>query len=214
MPDNNKLKSFIAEGLLELQGHKSEFPISYSNKLGLRVNLMPDVKTARSFIEQSFIMSDATVTEFKWFASYEPVAEWLTDNETKGLILIGSTGTGKSRILNSTIPIAFSMLQPNGIIIQPVTSYDLSATNFRRLLEKQYISIDEIGRECIGNDFGSKFEMLEIIADHCEKHGKLFFATTNFTYKQLIERYGEPCIMRLRKLCKWVEVVGDNMRSK
>lgn len=212
MADNNKLKSFIAEGLEELQSHKSEFPVSYFNKLGLRVNLMPNIETARQFIEQSFILSDASISKFQWYKSYESVAEWLTDNENKGIVLIGSTGTGKSRILNSTIPIAFSMLKPNGIIVQPVTSYDLSANNFRRLLERKYISIDEIGRECVGNDYGIKFEMLEIIADHCEKHGKLFFATTNLTYKQLIERYGEPCIMRLRKLCKWVEVTGQSMR--
>lgn len=207
-----QLSDLIKSGLDELTAHQSDFPVSYSNKKGLHVKLMPSIRSAQSFIQQTFIDTDQTIREFEWFMSYNSVAEWMVDNNSQGLILIGNTGTGKSRLLNSVIPIAFSLLEPKPLIIQPVCAYDLSTANFRKLLDKTFIAIDEIGREPVGNDYGSKFEMLEIIADHCEKQGKLFFATTNLSYDQLIIRYGEPCVLRLKKLCKWVEITGKSKR--
>lgn len=207
----NEISKLIKEGLTELTQHDSDFPVSFINKRVPHIKLMPNITTAKEFIKQTFIESDYTVKEFEWLQNYDKVAQWLCDNESMGIILLGYTGTGKSRFLNSTIPIAFSLLE-RPLIIQPVCAYDLSTQNFRKLLEKTFIAIDEIGREPVGNDYGSKFEMLEIIADHCEKYGKLFFATTNFTYDQLLARYGEPCLKRLIKLCKWIEFTSKSKR--
>ena len=146
---------------------------------------------------------------FKWNPAYDIICSYMADNENKGLVMVGSCGTGKSIILNSALPILFNMSR---FVMCPVTAYDLSAHNFRKLLQRKFIAIDEIGREFIGNDYGSKFEMLEIIADHCEKNGKLLFLTSNLSYEALLTRYGEPCIDRLKKICKWVEFTGESCR--
>ena len=45
----------------------------------------------------------------EWLAEYDQIINWLTDNQGKGLLLIGPPGVGKSEICMKVIPLIFRM---------------------------------------------------------------------------------------------------------
>ena len=45
----------------------------------------------------------------EWLAEYDQKVNWLTDNQGKGLVLIGPPGVGKSEICMKVIPLIFRM---------------------------------------------------------------------------------------------------------
>ena len=46
----------------------------------------------------------------EWLADYDQIVNWLTDNQGKGLLLIGPPGVGKSEICMKVIPLIFRMV--------------------------------------------------------------------------------------------------------
>jgi len=185
----------------------------YSQKRRHKFSICNNISSAKEFIKQTFIESDETVLNFKWEKEYQGVAEWLVNNKGKGLCMIGASGKGKSRIMYSTVPIGMYALSPSRIL-RPVKAYDLHPSMFRSYLaETTYIAIDEIGREPLANEYGVKYEMLEIVADHCEHYGKLLFLTSNIPYENLVLRYGQPCVDRITKICKTIIFTGETNRN-
>ena len=45
----------------------------------------------------------------EWLTEYDQIVNWLTDNQGKGLVLIGPPGIGKSEISMKVIPLIFRM---------------------------------------------------------------------------------------------------------
>ena len=45
----------------------------------------------------------------EWLTEYDQIVNWLTDNQGKGLVLIGPPGVGKSEICMKVIPLIFRM---------------------------------------------------------------------------------------------------------
>ena len=54
-------------------------------------------------------LEEVMLHKAEWLSEYDQIANWLTDNQGKGLLLIGPPGVGKSEICMKVIPMIFRM---------------------------------------------------------------------------------------------------------
>lgn len=147
--------------------------------------------------------------DMKWMSAYDEVGNWLRENNGKGLFLYGGVGLGKSVLARIVIPAILLKYHR-----KVVTVYDAQGMNdnLDEVLRKRIICIDDIGTEDIKNDYGNKRHALFEVLDSAEKHGKLVIVTTNFTLDELVAKYGDRVIDRIKALTKRVMFTGKSFR--
>lgn len=177
-------------------------------KVSKEYSLFNTEEQARAIIEKTFIDS-GFVKKFVWYDGYDKICKWMVNTQGKGLFLVGNTGLGKTRLL-LTITYAF---YERGLVVKPYKSYQLTSELANELLTKPVIAIDEIGREPLGNNYGVKYEPLEILIDGCESSGITLIATSNLKSEKLIERYGQPIYNRLIANCETIVFKGESLRK-
>ena len=124
-----------------------------------------------------------------WLPEYDKVAEWLSDNKGRGLLCIGNCGRGKSVIcarLNSC---------------------------YEEYVQYKIISVDDVGIEPVASVYGEKHSYFTELVDAAEKMDKLLVITSNMNIEELLERYGERTIDRLRALTTVVVFKGESLRK-
>lgn len=138
------------------------------------------------------------------------VAEWLTDNQRKGLLLIGMCGRGKSLMAMYVLPLILARYIG---VITTVTSMSRAIRMTDEMLRKNYLVLDDVGVEQRYNDYGTERNTLDEIVDNAERHGYLLILTTNLTKKEMIEKYGERTMDRLNKITKTIVYEGNSFRT-
>jgi len=73
--------------------------------------------------------------------------------------------------------------------------------------------IDELGSEMQFNDYGEKCEGFNLVINAAERYNRPMFITTNLTEEQILSRYGERTLDRLRQLCLTVRFTGESLRK-
>lgn len=152
----------------------------------------------------------------QWLPGYDRIAEWLTDNKGRGLLVVGTPGLGKSLICQKILPV---ILGNGGRRIPSVAATDIKA-RFDELMKAHIAIIDDLGKEPrkhFGNTDNSFFEL----CNNAERTGKLLVITTNLSttpvsdprYPDSIEqRYGADVLDRLKAITKMVRLEGDSLR--
>ena len=137
------------------------------------------------------------------------VAEWLTNNEHKGLFLYGTCGRGKTFLARYVLPMIFkeSMGKLPGYFDM---TYAVRHTD--EVLRESIIILDDLGTEQKYQEYGTVRDTLAEIVDTAEKQGKMLIVTTNLTGKMLEEAYGTRTYDRLLKLTKRVKYTGESFR--
>ena len=146
----------------------------------------------------------------QWLPEYEIIAEWLADNNYRGLLCYGDCGRGKSLITQRILPIIFQHW--HGLIMNTVSMTELS-TQFKEISERKIISIDDIGTESIANQYGEKHDYFCELVDLAERKQKLIVISTNLSLKEIEERYGQRTIDRLHALTTTVLFKGKSLRK-
>lgn len=147
--------------------------------------------------------------EMVWLPEYAEVGEWLEDNDGKGLFLYGGIGLGKSILARYVIP---------AILIKycrkVVTVYDAQQMNdhLDELLKRKIICIDDAGIEEAAVQYGNRRMAFLEVADAAEKHGKLLIVTTNLTHDELVAKYGDRSLDRIKAVTKRVLFKGKSLR--
>ena len=147
----------------------------------------------------------------EWLPEYETIATWLSDNKGKGLLCLGDGGRGKTfvceRILLSIIEHIYPYLKTN--IIRGYTI----ASDYSECLGG-VLFIDDIGVEMDSRSYGEKRNVFNQIVDDAERNKWLLIVTTNLTIDEIIKKYGERTMDRLRALTKPVVFKGNTLRNK
>lgn len=176
-----------------------------------------ECKKALSYYFQKL---DVTTTDFQWLPEYNEIADWMTDTQGKGLLLMGACGRGKSTILLSAMPIMF--FRKFDMIIRPESAKEINmpdpkqgklTVGWQKILKRWCIDIDELGTEDKETNYMEPYEPFNKIIDESEKLVKLLFVSTNLTKEQLLQRYGERCFDRLVRLCRVVDFDGSSFRK-
>lgn len=184
-----------------------------------------ELTEARQLFEQIFTAVDGTVKYYQTLEEYYQVFRWMQNTEGKGLLLMGSCGRGKSVIASGIIPVLFRM---KGMILHPVHAQDMHKPTPQQpylgygqrpetwldyLQRTGHPIIDELGSEMQFNDYGEKCEGFNLVINAAERYNRPMFITTNLTEEQILSRYGERTLDRLRQLCLTVRFTGESLRK-
>lgn len=144
-----------------------------------------------------------------WLNEYKEIADWLSDNKGKSLLLIGGCGVGKSVIGMRIIPHLF--LKILGKHFEPI-----SATRFARLpevkRERLVWFIDDLGTERQVKNFGTELDNVTDLFENLESYGGCAVVTTNLTSEDFRERYGDRNYDRVRSRFRIVAINHESMR--
>ena len=145
----------------------------------------------------------------EFLPEYQSVAKWLENNEGRGLFLYGNCGRGKTIIAQYVVP-AILLKYCRKV----VACYDAQEMNekLNEVLQRKLLCIDDIGTEDVSVVYGNKrLAFLEVV-DAAEKQGKLLIVTSNLNHEQLVEKYGDRAMDRIRATTKRILFVGDSLR--
>ena len=145
----------------------------------------------------------------EWLPEYELVADWLSDNKGKGLLLAGSCGRGKTLIATRILPVFFHEFKR---VYSIYNSYDLNSKQ-REVFTSHFLCIDDLGVENESVQYGERRNVFVELIDSVEKKGKLLVVTTNLTPTEIEEKYGTRTIDRLYSCCTIVEFNGASLRK-
>lgn len=146
----------------------------------------------------------------QWLPEYDNIVSWLEDNNERGLLCIGNCGRGKTLITQKILPVLFRHYHRK--IVNTVTATNLSK-KFNELSELKIISIDDVGFEGIGNNYGEKHLYFAELVDLAEREDKMLIISTNLSVSEIREKYGERTIDRLRAITKPVLFTGESLRK-
>ena len=180
---------------------------------GMGYNLLPEKTYIRMQDARENVMKGIkyfTNSEPVWNDEYEDVCNWLTDNNGRGMLVIGTCGTGKTLICGKIIPVLINCLC--NLIVYPYNSQDMNQ-RLDDIKSKHLIYIDDIGIENISNQYGNKRMAFPEIVDDAEKNSKILIGTSNLSIEELQEKYGIRTIDRLRAIVDVVVFTGTSLRK-
>lgn len=153
-----------------------------------------------------------TAEHAQWLPEYEHVAEWLSDNNGRGLLLVGNCGLGKSLLCRKVIPMIINFYYRK--IVSTFDATDLNKKSMtNEILSSHLMCIDDLGSENELNDFGTKRIVFCELADLAEKQGKMLLITTNLSEEELRQKYGERTIDRLHAITRKIVFRGNSLRG-
>ena len=146
---------------------------------------------------------------YKWLPEYEKVAQWLKNNQNRGLLCYGSCGRGKSVICCKVLPVLLSHYHD-----KIITVVDAQTMNDRldEVKRNHLLCIDDVGTESVSVNYGNKRMAFSEIVDEAEKKGKLLVITTNLSLSELKDKYGERTFDRLKSITTPVLFKGESLR--
>lgn len=148
--------------------------------------------------------------QIQWLPEYDEVANWLADNQGRGLFLYGNCGRGKSLLIRYVLP---------AIILQHcrkvVSVYDIQEMNAHpdEVMSKTLIALDDIGTEEVINHYGNRRLAFAEIMDVAEKQNKLVLISSNLNEQSLRTTYGDRTLDRIKSTTRRVLFRGDSLRK-
>lgn len=147
----------------------------------------------------------------RWLPEYAEVADWLSNNQGKGLLCMGDCGRGKTQITRDILPRIFNCYLR--LAYNYCTAKQLK-DEFDKMSRYKIICIDDIGTEAKVKSYGNTRDYIEDLVDQCEQDHKLLICSTNLTADELLQRYDLRVFDRLKALCRRVVFEGDSMRDE
>lgn len=146
----------------------------------------------------------------RWLPEYDEVAAWMSTNQGRGLLCLGSCGRGKSLICAKILPVLLNFYNRR---IMPV--FDAQEMNRipDEVIKNKLMVIDDLGTENVSVKYGERRMVFPELCDAAEKQGKMIVVTTNLSLSELRDKYGERTIDRLRAVAKPVLFSGESLRK-
>ncbi len=160
------------------------------------------------------------------------IVKWIKGEETskiinplKGLVISGSTGTGKSLILDvlsflgymiqvqyqgKTFPLSFQVLHA-----QDLNQAFAKTGCLDSFVNRQVLCIQDLGSEARETLYmGNRQEVLKsVLEQRGDKRGQFTFISTNLTENQIQDYYGDRVASRLKQLCNTIYLTGKDRRK-
>lgn len=158
------------------------------------------------------------------YVIYDSDCAWNLD---KGILLIGSYGTGKSILLKAYVNILqrFADSDLGQSMKTKVFKFDSAQNIFNEILEysggklplrliNSGLCIDELGRETKkAINYGTETTpVIDLLLERYSK-GLPTFGTSNFSLQGLTDEYGQVIGDRLRSMFNFVEMIGKSRRK-
>lgn len=146
-----------------------------------------------------------------WLPEYDKVAEWLTNNNGKGLMLYGNCGRGKSLLTRYAIP---ALIRAFCQRIVSVVDCGSQQVNIDEILRRKFISLDDIGVEVDRIDYGTRRNIVvEAINKAQDNPDTMLIMSSNLSGDAIRKRYGDRIYDRVKYLCHRVAFKGQSLRK-
>jgi len=145
-----------------------------------------------------------------WLPEYDKVAEWLNDNEGRGLCLYGTNGTGKTILIQKVIPILLHAYCRRSF--KCFNYFDLNTIDDEKM-KLRHLSIDDVGMENECVSFGNKRWIFPEIMDIAEKRNSIIIFSSNLNGQGLCDKYGVRTFERIVATTKRIEVNHKSLRK-
>lgn len=170
------------------------------------------IPNAREELQQSMTAVLSRMGEnLIWLPEYDKVAEWLSNNNGKGLLLYGNCGRGKSLMVRYAIPAIF-----RAFLRRVVTVVDCGSPqpNIDEILRRKFVVLDDIGTEVDHVDFGTRRNIVvEEINKAQDKPDTMLIMSTNLSGELIQQRYGDRIFDRIKYLCCRIPFNGQSLRK-
>ena len=148
--------------------------------------------------------------ELVWIEEYDQVAQWLSGNNGKGLLLYGVCGRGKSLLVRYALPMIFRTFLNRIVTIVDCGS---PGVNIDNVLTRKFIGLDDIGVEAERMEFGTKRNIVAEVFNKAQDNTEtMIIASTNLSYDMLRDRYGDRILDRIKYLCYRIPFNGNSLR--
>jgi DNA replication protein DnaC len=148
--------------------------------------------------------------DFVWLPEYDQVAEWLDNNRGRGLCLYGNNGTGKTILVKKVIPAL--IFRYCGKIVSCFNYFDLNA-NADTAINRRFVSIDDVGLETEGINFGNKRWVFPEVMDIAEKRKNIVIFSSNLNGQGFSDKYGVRTFERIVATTKRIEFNHSSFRK-
>lgn len=169
------------------------------------------IPNAREELEKAMTVVMSSMGEtLVWLPEYDRVAEWLSDNHGKGLLLFGSCGRGKSLLVRYAIPMLIRAFCQR---IVSVVDCGSQQGNIDEILRRKLISLDDIGVEVDRVDYGTRRNIVvEAINKAQDNPDTMVIMSSNLSGDAIRERYGDRIFDRVKYLCHRISFNGQSLR--
>lgn len=169
------------------------------------------IPQARMELVSALITISKTIGErLAWLPEYDQVAKWLGNTNGKGLFLYGNCGRGKSLLARYAIPMIYRRCLNRVFSVADCAS---PIANIDELLQRKFVVLDDIGRDTTFSTYGNRRDgVMEIISRAEAERDMLLVITSNFGQKELIEKYGDRTVDRIKYLCERIPFNGKSYR--
>ena len=152
-----------------------------------------------------------------WLPEYNQVADWLSDNGGRGLLLFGANGRGKTVIAARILPVVFEYhLHVKHYVAKSIQLADVFRDKYERglLTYRPVVVIDDFGAESVASEYGQRRDLFSEAVDNAESNSQLFIATTNLLPQEIKQRYGARTLDRLHGITTSVCFAGESLRRR
>lgn len=146
----------------------------------------------------------------RWNSGYDKIASWLSDNKTKGLMLVGDCGLGKSLIGMRIIPLLLNHYCQRVVTVCTVAELNKAPDE---IMAHHIIYVDDVGTEDVSNNYGNRRIPFAELVDAAERNGKLLMFSTNLNDTLIEQKYGKRVFDRLHAVVRKITITGQSMRK-
>lgn len=183
-------------------------------------------------------VSSITKDNFVYNEGIKDIISWMQNNHGLGLLICGSTGTGKTTIIKAllrafnTFPVIYDHIQKKKSCkeLKMINAKDLvlSKEEFSAkysfygdgdigkrpefIVQKKFFAIDDVGRETMKNDYGIKKMPIQDIIEDIDSKKKMVLMSANLKIGELVKKYDDRTIDRILKNFAVVEFDGKSLR--
>lgn len=170
------------------------------------------VPNARQELEQAMTAILSSMGErLEWLPEYDRVADWLADNNGKGLFLFGNCGRGKSLLARYAIP---AIIRAFSRRIVSVVDCGSQQVNIDEILRRKLIVLDDVGVEVDRIDYGTRRNVVvEAINKAQDDPATMLIMSSNLSGEAIRDRYGDRIYDRVKYLCHRVAFNGQSLRK-
>lgn len=145
-----------------------------------------------------------------WLKEYDLIADWLTDNQGRGLLLYGKKGNGKSVMARLVIPAVLLKC-----LNKVVHAYDMNEMDkyLDEALSFTFVTLDDVGTESEVIVYGKRRKAFNELMDNAEKYGKMLIVTSNLSKDDFMNDYDDRVFDRMSKTMRLIPFNHESFRK-